>query len=102
MSRAKARGRCPARSRANVAVADAVSGKRLRSGCAESRSVGSDARANASRDGRGFGGVGGGPATGSYIGGPSLERLLDTRSDLIRGKTTASSSTHVDRDLSNC
>ena len=61
----------------------------------------SDTRANAARDGRGSGGADGRPAAGAHPGRPSLERLLDTGSDLIPGKTASGRSADVDWDLSD-
>src|SRR5262247_328354 len=101
-SRASAGCECAARARTDVAGADAFSGERLRSGGFESRAVGSDAGANAARDGRGFGGVDGRRAAGTHIGRPSLERLLDTGPDLLPGKAASGRTADVNWDLSDC
>src|SRR5215813_3298270 len=102
MSRTGTGRRCDARSCADVVAANAVFVDRFRLRAAESRSCRSDTRADVERDGRGFGSADGGPAAGAYIGGPSLERLLDTRSDFIPGKAASGRPAHVDRDLSAC
>src|SRR5262245_23242177 len=69
---------CAARSCADVAAANAFFAERFRPRVAESGSFRSDPRANAARNGRGFGGADGRHAARTYIGRPSLERLLDT------------------------
>src|SRR5262249_31133497 len=102
VSRAWTGCRCDARSCANVVAANAFFVERFRLRVTEPRSGRSDTRANAARDGRGFGSADVGPAAGASIGGPSLERLLDTRSDFILGKAASGRPAHVDWALSAC
>src|SRR5437867_628929 len=100
LSRVETSHRCAARLRADVAPANAFPAERFRSRVADSSSVRNDPRAHAARNGRGFRGLDFGPASGSYIGRPSLERLLDPRPDLIPCKPASDCATDVDWDLS--
>src|SRR5437867_2647649 len=93
--------RCAARSRADVAAANAFFGKRFRSRSVESRSLRSDTRANAARDGRGIGVADCRPAAGAYIGRPPLERLFDAGPNFILGKAAPGCAAYVDWDLSD-
>src|SRR5262249_39024088 len=78
-------------------------GERFRPRVAKSGIGRSNTRANVARDGRGFGGTDSKPAAGAHIGRPSLERLFDTRPDLIFGEEAASpGAANVDWYLPNC